>query len=400
MKLRKTFLVLSTLFILCGSSLALAVSDVPTGDVSGETTSGENTSGDPTTPSVPTTSGEPTPSGDVTPSGEISGDVTQSGDLDLSGDPAPVVPSGDLKELASTANDSTFKIYKNAKLEGAMEATTSGDETFKFVIVTEPTHGSVSHSDETSPSFTYVPTADYTGKDSFTFRLESGEKYSNVGTVTINVEVDPATVIPFNYTDMQQHWANYSASHLAARGYIIGEKISDDYYFCPDKTMTRGDFLLYILSIVDPTGKANEADVKFADENSIPDWMLKKAKQAYELEIIKGVGDASKTYLYYDRPITRAEAFVMINNALLANSNSVNSSADVKYKDADNIPAWALQAVKTLSAYKIIQGDTSNYINTSGIVSRGQGAELCFKLLKQIEASALAPSGDTSGDIK
>lgn len=378
--MKKTFLVLTTLFILLGSNLALAVSELPdtniSGDVSGEI-SGE-------------ISGEV--SGGI--SGEIGGDV--SGELvpNESGD----LSSGeDLNVLNSTANNSSFKVFKNKTLTGAMEASTSGDETFIFVIVTEPTHGSVSHSNSGDPTFTYVPTEDYVGEDSFTFRLESGDLYSNVATVSITVENDETEiVIPFNYIDMKEHWANYSASHLAARGFIIGEEIGDDFYYFPDRNMTRGEFLLFLLSIVDPAGTAAEATVTFADEKNVPDWMLSKAKKAYELEIISGVGSSNNSlYLYADKAITREEAFVMINNALLAMTNIVNATDALEYNDASKISSWATGAIKNLTAYKIIQGDNMKNINASSIVNRGQAAELCFKLLKQLENSEMTtPSGD------
>ena len=47
-----------------------------------------------------------------------------------------------------------------------------------------------------------------------------------------------------------------------------------------------------------------------------------------------------------------------------------------------------------LSSYQIIQGDPDNKINTEKITTRGEAAELCYKLLKQLETDALNGSGD------
>ncbi len=364
MNLKKTFLVLSTLFILLGSNLAVSVL----------ATSGEVVPNESGESSITNPSGEPSkPSGETpTPSGET------------------VTPSN---ELLSTANDSKFTIKKGETLKSSMEATVSGDETFKYVVITSTKNGVLSHSDESKPDFSYTPSGDFTGKDSFTFRLESGDKYSNVGTVSITVE-DNTPVIPFNYKDMQNHWANFSASHLAARGFIIGEEISDSFYYHPDEQMTRGEFMLFLLSIVNKDKSAKPANVVFDDEENIPDWLLKDAKIAYKLKIISGVGEGEKVLLYPNRKITRAEAFTMINNALKAKMTVSDSKDDLNYADKDMIPAWALQAIKNLTGYKIIQGGNGNKINTSGIVTRGQAAELCYKLLKQIESSQLTPSGD------
>lgn len=357
MKFKKTFLVLTTLFILLGSNLALAVSSGESGDVG------------------------PSSSGEVVPpisSGEI----------------VPPVSSGETSNvLLSTANDSKFVIKKGEVLKSSMEATVSGDETFNFAVITLPKNGTLKRQDDTSASFNYAPSGDFIGKDSFTFRLESGDKYSNVATVSITVE-DNTPVIPFNYKDMQNHWANYSASHLAARGFIIGEEISDSFYYHADEKMTRGEFMLFLLSIVNKDGSAKPANMVFDDEENIPDWLLKDAKIAYKMKIISGVGEGGKISLYPNREITRAEAFVMINNALRAKTNITDSKDDLNYADKNSVPSWAIQAIKNLTGYKIVQGGNGNNVNPSGIVTRGQAAELCYKLLKQLETSSLTPSGD------
>lgn len=399
MKLKANFLVLSALFILLGNSLALAVSDLPSGEVpSGEVTSGETTSGE--GPTVVTPSGE-TPA--TTPSGEVpSGEIVPN----LSGEESGEIEDDNI--LLSTANDSNFTIKKNTTLTAAMEATTSGDETFIFSIATNPAHGTVTQTSSGDASFTYTPAKDYVGNDLFTFRLESGEKYSNIGKIAITIKGDDVPVIPFHYVDMQEHWANYSASHLAARGLIIGEEINDKYYFNPERKMTRSDFLLFLLAIADPDHTTSgEANVKFADADSMPSWLLKNANEAYQMGIIKGVGSGNSVYFYPDKEITRAEAFVMINNALLAKTNIKDSkmSGDLGYKDSTAVPEWAKQAIKNLSDYKIIQGDTNKNVTPNSLVSRAQAAELCYKLLKEFENQALSNSGDPSavtpsGDLK
>lgn len=390
MNLKKNFLILTSLFIILGCNLALATTE-ETPIVSGE--SGEIVeSGE-----VPPTE-QPDESGDIddtTTSGEVSGDISGEISGDISGD-----ESDDLENiLNSTALDSTFTININETLTAAMEASVSGDETFNFVIITNPASGALIHENSGDPTFSYTPSGDFAGLDSFTFRLESGEYYSNVGTVTIEVIRPTDPIIPFYYKDMQEHWANFSASHLATRGFVIGEQIGNDFYYWPDKQMSRGEFLLFLLSVLDINDTENVADITFADEDLIPDWMLEKAKIAYEMEIISGVADDSDSlYLYPNSPITRAEAFVMINNALLVKTDAVNTDEKINYSDATSIPSWAMQAIQNLSAYQIIQGSSNNVVNPSNITSRGEAAELCYKLLKQIETNDLTSTG--SGDLK
>lgn len=392
MNIKKKFLVLSALCMIFTCNFTLATEATPA--VSGESgeiiTSGETT----ITPDI-TGSGEIIESGDVLPSGEI----IESGEIDDSF----------ANVLESTALDSEFVIDVNEVLEGAFEALVSGDETFSFVIITEPSHGIVSQETTNEPLFSYVPEKDYVGEDSFTFRLESGDLYSNVGTISITIEGPSEPVIPFYYEDMQSHWANYSASHLAARGMIIGEEINNDFYYHPDKAMTRAEFLLFLLATLDiedyevttvsnTSGDSGDvAEVKFADAEEMPDWLLEKVKFAYNMKLISGVSTGNSIYFNPNSLITRGEAFVMINNALLVKTNTSNSEGRLNYTDADKIPTWARQAIMNLSSYQIIQGDSDNKINTEKITSRGEAAELCYKLLKQLETDALNSS---SGDLK
>ena len=83
---------------------------------------------------------------------------------------------------------------------------------------------------------------------------------------------------------------------------------------------------------------------------------LEAAKVAYAKGIIKGSASGNQIYLNPYNLLTRKEAAVMINNVL----NLTNSTDALSYVDASSIPDWATQAVKNLTAYKIIQGNDSN----------------------------------------
>lgn len=332
---------------------------------------------------VPNISGDGIASGEI--SGDISGDISDITSGDVSGDI-------DTNVLSSIALDSSFTIKVNQTLEAALEATIASGETVSYAITIQPTHGTIVQSGDYDPNYIYTPEADYHGTDSFSFRLESGDMYSNSATVTITIEEDTSDVIPFHYIDMQNHWANYSASHLAARGLILGEEIGNRFYYCPDKTMTRGDFMLFLLAITESNLDADVdvSDSLFADKDITPDWLLEAAKVAYSKGIIKGSSENGKIYLNLNNMITRAEAAIMISNVL----DDKSSTANISYTDVSKIPSWALQAVKNLSAYEIIQGDSAGTFRPLDTLTRAEGAELSFKLLKQLELISLNGSGD------
>jgi hypothetical protein len=286
------------------------------------------------------------------------------------------------------ANNGSFTIDKNTILSNSLSATAAEGETLTYIIVTNPAHGTLTHTDESSSSFTYSPLLDYVGDDSFTFKVNNGTEDSNVATVTITIEEPETPVIPFNYEDMQTHWANYSASHLAAMNKIIGEKIAGKYFFYPDRDMTRADFVLFLLAVTESEADANLEipDVTFADSDTTPDWLEDLLKKAYAKGIIKGSAVGNQLYLNPFKKLTRVEASVMVSNALTLTDTNV----DVTFNDKTLIPAWALQHIKNLKAYQIIQGNSDNSFRPNGIITRGEGAELSYKLLKELQKQALA----------
>ena len=373
MKINRILLVTLMLLTLSLSSVSFATENVIVPNESGEST----TSGDITPPS----SGE-TSSGEIVnppASGEPGIDETGSGEMDT-----------DI--LKSQAVASKYEILENSKLSASLDANIVSGENVSYAITVQPTHGTVVQSGESGKNYVYTPEKDYHGTDSFSFRLEEGKKYSNVATVSITIKQDTSNVIPFNYIDMKDHWANYSASHLAARGLIIGEEIGNRFYFKPEKTMKRGEFMLFLLAITESNVDAeiDVSKVKFADSSSTPDWLLEAAKVAYSRGILKGSAEGEKIYLNLDKTITRVEAATMISNVL----GDKDSTKEIKYKDVGMIPSWALKAVKNLSAYKIIQGDVAGTFRPMSRLTRGEAAELSFKLLKQLEQNSMTSSGD------
>ncbi len=375
------FLLVSSMMILLSFSMLFASELDTSGELSPTPTTAETPVPTEVTTPEPTTTITTTP--EVTPT-TIPTEVTT---------PTPT-PTPEEKILSSVANHSSVETKKNTPVTITLDATIASGETVSYAITLQPTHGSVVQSGDNPATHIYTPENDYVGTDTFAFRLESGEYFSNVATVTITITADTANVIPFNYIDMQDHWANFSASHLAARGFIIGEEIGSRYYYHPNKGLTRGEFMLFLLAITESnTDSKVSGDVQFADSTDYPTWMLEAAKLAYAKGIITGSKEGEKIYLKLNNPISRMEAVSMISNVL----DDKSSTGTITYKDVASIPNWGLNAVKNLTAYKIIQGDNVGTFRPADLLTRGEAAELCYKLLKQLETNQL---NEGSGDLK
>ena len=374
---KQKILAFTMLLLIFSLSSAVFATDVST--ISGEK-SGE-VSGEIGTPATTT---EPN-------SGEKSGEnVSEPSQGELSGE-----TSGETT-LKSIAQSSSISTYKNTSVTSTLHSDVfSGESDLRYIIEVQPSHGTLLFENPKVSTFTYTPDKDYIGTDSFSFKLTNGTLSSNVAMVTITVIENPTNIIPFNYVDMHDHWANYSASHLAARSIIVGEEIGNRYYFNPNNLVTRKDFMLYLLAITESNKDANTAspNTTFEDEKIYPSWLLEAAKLAYSKGIIKGTIMNNKLYLNLYENLTRSQAAVMINNVLKASA----SSEELTFKDTNDIPSWAISSIKALSAYKIMQGD-GEYIRPNSIITKAEAGELCYKLLKQLESDEWHKS--SSGDLK
>lgn len=99
-----------------------------------------------------------------------------------------------IAEVAPVANDDSYTTNENTTLivdaaNGVLENDVDTDS-LTVTVVDLPSHGTVTLNSD--GSFTYIPTAGYTGTDTFTYRANDGAGDSNLATVTITiVEVVP-----------------------------------------------------------------------------------------------------------------------------------------------------------------------------------------------------------------
>ena len=75
-------------------------------------------------------------------------------------------------------------VQEDGSLAVTLGASDPDADTLAYSIVTSPTHGTLTG---TAPALTYLPAANYSGTDTFTFRANDGEANSNAATVSIAV---------------------------------------------------------------------------------------------------------------------------------------------------------------------------------------------------------------------
>lgn len=254
----------------------------------------------------------------------------------------------------------------------------------EFMIVDEPTKGKVEVTDVQTGAFTYTPFTDQTGEDTFTFKLVLSPHESDPGTVTVTIEDTPEEPELFHYADLGTHWAAYSAAMLVERNITIGEKIGNNYYYYPEKQLTRGDFVLLLTSAVGLDSLPEyTGSVRFADEDQMPNYLIEPAYRAMEAGIINGIAEGDQIYFGADNPLTRIEAFVMINNAI---NPEHESDITLDFADVNDIPQWAVQAVKNMEGYGLIKGYDDNTLRPFSRITKAQGGESVYQFVKYLDA--------------
>src|SRR6185295_8044494 len=97
--------------------------------------------------------------------------------------------------------------------------TDADGDALNAVLVNGPAHGSLTLNAD--GSFTYTPSADYNGPDSFTYKANDGQADSNVATVSINVG-------PVNDTPAAQNDSFSTAEDNAVIGNVLANDIDVD----------------------------------------------------------------------------------------------------------------------------------------------------------------------------
>ena len=84
-----------------------------------------------------------------------------------------------------TATYSSFSLDENATYSGTLTGSDNDGDTLTYTKVTDTSHGVVTVS--SSGSFTYAPTLEYFGTDSFTYKVNDTQDDSSIKTVSITV---------------------------------------------------------------------------------------------------------------------------------------------------------------------------------------------------------------------
>jgi len=275
------------------------------------------------------------------------------------------LPSG--KDEAPTADDGTLETYKNIPNSGTLQAADPEGEALQYTLSSAPKRGTVELAAD--GTFTYTPAKNKVGKDSFTFTAtDPAGNVSNEATVRIEI-LKPTDKL--RYSDMSGDPDQFHAIWLHDRGVYSGEEVAGVRCFCPDKAVTRGEFLVMAAQLTGLEPDKTEMVSGFADEAETPEWMRPYIVSALRSGVITGSGSARGLVFRPAANLTGAEAAVMLQNILRL--PEVQDAA--AFPEDSTVPAWAEGAVSALSG----AGVSMDCASCSEPVTRREAARLLYE---------------------
>ena len=261
------------------------------------------------------------------------------------------------QDKAPIAEDSAIETYKNLENGGKLKVSDPEGQPLTFTVTRQPKRGTVEVRED--GTFTYTPKKNKVGVDSFTYTAtDPAGNVSREATVTIQI-VKPTDAAM--YTDTAGTDCRFTAQWLKNTGIFAGEQLGDDCCFSPEKTVTRGEFLVMTMKALGIAGDDKAETTGFEDE--CPAWLKPYLAAAQRSGLVRGYATETGAEFRANEPITGAEAASMVSLALDLPSAVISEDRE--------LPVWAATALATVNDHGI------EFANTD-TVTRAQAANALY----------------------
>ena len=258
---------------------------------------------------------------------------------------------------------------------GSMAAEDPEDDALTYLVIKYPSKGALTLTDSTKGTFRYAPYANTVGSDSFTYvARDAYGNYSSPATVRISVKERGDTEV---YADMTNHPAHNAALTVTEKNIMIGEIEGAGLYFRPDGNISRADFLVMAMKAAGIKPDAGAFNTQFDDNADIAEAVRPYVATAQKYGYVHGNFDGVGLYFEPNRAITRAEAAVILNNIL----NADTPASLPVFADAGSIPTWAKADIYALTAAGIFSPNESGSVAAREVLTRADAARMLCAMM-------------------
>ncbi len=183
------------------------------------------------------------------------------------------------------------------------------------------------------------------------------------------------------FSDLKGHWAEEVVSRLVqmkvASGYPDGT-------FKPEGQVTRYEIASMMVRLLKPDGASKQdlsmLDVKFQDCRYIPQWAQEAVAVALREGLVSGYPQPGGGLLFSgEKPVSRAELAALTARIIKRKCGDV-APKGLDFTDADQIPAWAKEAVGVAYAKGVAGGYPDRTFRAERRVTRAEAAAVLLRL--------------------
>ena len=265
------------------------------------------------------------------------------------------------QDKAPIAEDSAMETYKNLENGGKLKVSDPEGQKLTFTVTRQPKRGDLELRED--GTFTYTPKKNKVGVDSFTYTAtDPAGNVSREATVTIQI-IKPTDAAM--YTDTAGTDCQFTAEWLKNTGIFAGEQVGNDCCFNPDRTVTRGEFLVMTMKALGLAGDENAESTGFEDQ--CPGWLKPYLAAAQRSGLVRGYATETGAEFRANDPITGAEAASMVSLALELPSSVISEDRE--------LPVWAATALATVN-------DSGIEFSNTDTVTRAQAANALYQAVQ------------------
>ena len=265
------------------------------------------------------------------------------------------------QDKAPIAEDSAMETYKNLENGGKLKVSDPEGQKLTFTVTRQPKRGDLELKED--GTFTYTPKKNKVGVDSFTYTAtDPAGNVSREATVTIQI-IKPTDAAM--YTDTAGTDCQFTAEWLKNTGIFAGEQMGNDCCFNPDRTVTRGEFLVMTMKALGLAGDENAESTGFEDQ--CPGWLKPYLAAAQRSGLVRGYATETGAEFRANDPITGAEAASMVSLALDLPSAVISEDRE--------LPVWAATALATVN-------DSGIAFSNTDTVTRAQAANALYQAVQ------------------
>lgn len=275
----------------------------------------------------------------------------------------------DSLNFAPTAEASSLAAVEDIPVYARLSANDPEGDEITYLLIETPKKGKLTWNRD--GSYCYTAYEGSSGEDSFSYvAVDPYGNRSEEAIVTVHTEENARGIV---YADMKNAKEAHSAVLLASKDAFIGEKIGEEWYFYPEKTVTRGEFLVMAMKMNDidiDLLAANESG--FADSKDFSAAENKYIATAARLGIVVGMDTEQGRCFCPDEAITSVQASTIISRIAkldgLALADAVLASAESGAEISD-------EGMAMLSAVGLAVSE-----NRDAVITRADAAELLYQL--------------------